>query len=340
MQMKGIKNHLSIIELWRFIASIIIMTHHLFGLGIEKYPFKNGSIYVEFFFILTGYFTMKHFEKYTVDSIDEAFKNSMQYTIKKFKSFMPYVLVSVPLLYFILYFEGFQFNIKRFLQLFSNALSEIMLLSSITGTRVVGNIWFLSATIIVFPIFCIICQLKQKYLVKFLAVYIPLIYYSIYSVGAGTKPPTNLARTLACLLLGVLVYFFANYLKEKTFTAGQRILLTFMEQGSLILACACSFYGIAINLLYLYLFMIGIAIMVSQQSYTYKVGSKVLLWLGDISVWVFVCHNIVMKFITSRLDYLNINDKVGLYYAGTFVSAIVFDLVVKYMIKRFQSRRK
>lgn len=46
------------LELWKFLAAIIIMIYHSGEiLGWSGYPFSaSGWFYVEFFFILSGYF--------------------------------------------------------------------------------------------------------------------------------------------------------------------------------------------------------------------------------------------------------------------------------------------
>ena len=50
------------IDIWRFIFALLIMGHHMYHLDIgESYLFQSAWIYVEFFFMLSGYFTAKHF---------------------------------------------------------------------------------------------------------------------------------------------------------------------------------------------------------------------------------------------------------------------------------------
>lgn len=50
-----------IIELMRFFAAVIVVVLHSHGLYPEtgNYPFAGGYIAVEFFLILTGYFTAR-----------------------------------------------------------------------------------------------------------------------------------------------------------------------------------------------------------------------------------------------------------------------------------------
>ena len=58
------KKRASVVDLWRFIALIMIMIHHLYIFGdpfTGEYCGRFGWIFVEFFFIVAGYFTYKHF---------------------------------------------------------------------------------------------------------------------------------------------------------------------------------------------------------------------------------------------------------------------------------------
>lgn len=50
------------IEFTRIIAAFMIMSTHQWVLGRSNYAFYDGWIYVEFFLILTGYFTRRHFD--------------------------------------------------------------------------------------------------------------------------------------------------------------------------------------------------------------------------------------------------------------------------------------
>ena len=51
------------IELMRFFAALMIMCDHMGAIGLKdlERPFRGTWIYTEFFLILSGYFTAKHF---------------------------------------------------------------------------------------------------------------------------------------------------------------------------------------------------------------------------------------------------------------------------------------
>ena len=62
----GIRKHphsiLYGIEAERFIGAVLIICHHLTHFQSISY-FAGGWIFVEFFFMLTGYFSVAHFER-------------------------------------------------------------------------------------------------------------------------------------------------------------------------------------------------------------------------------------------------------------------------------------
>ena len=56
------KNKCEYIELCRFVGAIIILCHHSYTL-MDRTIFLGGWAFVEFYFILTGYYTTSHFVK-------------------------------------------------------------------------------------------------------------------------------------------------------------------------------------------------------------------------------------------------------------------------------------
>ena len=84
------KNKCEYIELCRFVGAIIILCHHSYTL-MDRTIFLGGWAFVEFYFILTGYYTTSHFvkkmEKHKVE-YDEMFF----YVKSKIKKLYPYAV--------------------------------------------------------------------------------------------------------------------------------------------------------------------------------------------------------------------------------------------------------
>ena len=84
------------IELMRFLGAVLII-NSLFG--YQDRPFQLSWFFVEFFYIITGYFTMRHFEKQEPQEHFEAVKIAVEYTGKKFVQFLPYTTGAILITY-------------------------------------------------------------------------------------------------------------------------------------------------------------------------------------------------------------------------------------------------
>lgn len=121
----GKNKRTAIVDLWKFIAAVMIMIHHLYYLSPayegKDYPGYFSWIYVEFFFILTGYFTYRHFTRQ--DKQDSIVKSSLSYTWRKFKTFLPYTTTAITLQYLLSapYTELLQGSYREFIRSFITA---------------------------------------------------------------------------------------------------------------------------------------------------------------------------------------------------------------------------
>ena len=106
-------------DLAKFIASCLIMTYHIFIFGLRNYHFGTAWIYVEFFLIITGFFTARHFS--TVKT-EEPMKIAIRYTINKFLPLIPYTTIATVLMYLLLLVPllvNGQLNFEEFLLSFT-----------------------------------------------------------------------------------------------------------------------------------------------------------------------------------------------------------------------------
>ena len=146
------RKRLSIADLWKFIATIMIMIYHIYYLGNpfsgEDYLGRSCWIWVEFFFVVTGYFTYKHFEN--SDSNDDIFKSSISYTIQKFKAFIPYTTVAITIAYILsAEYSLLRSNPSQFFAHFATYPFEVLLIGeAVQSKQVLGPIWFLSAMLL------------------------------------------------------------------------------------------------------------------------------------------------------------------------------------------------
>lgn len=81
------------IDLWRFIACLAIMNFHFPLLGGVR--FHSGGLFVEFFFLLSGYFAIAYMKK----APDK--RGGIQgYMKRMYLKILPFVVVGVALVYF------------------------------------------------------------------------------------------------------------------------------------------------------------------------------------------------------------------------------------------------
>ena len=84
------------IELSRFVAALIIFFHHSDRLGVATVA-PLGWIFVEYFFMLSGFFMTQHFHDNPQKIGDSgcSLRGSLQYMYKSIRKVMPYAIVGV-----------------------------------------------------------------------------------------------------------------------------------------------------------------------------------------------------------------------------------------------------
>lgn len=317
---------IGIIDIWRIVACMIIMSYHLPTLDNkfteQNYPFAVGWIFVEFFFIITGCFTFKHFSTIKYSDADTIGILAIGYTIKKFISFMPYVVVAFTLRCILMLCWG---SVESDFLL--KILPEILLLSR--GEGVLPVVWFLSSLFIVFPVFCCICQIKQKHIVYIFSLLAVIVIYDTYLIKLGVRTPTHLIRALAGLLLGILVAYTASLISQVNYKRWERLFLTIAEEGALVLACHLSYINSTLTNVIIILFFFSLSIMVSGVSYTGNIGSSFTDLLGKISLGMYLNQDIVAIIIKKYVpqDYIGI--KIILYYLLNFIVSGIICIVIK-----------
>lgn len=345
----SIHNHNDYLDLLRFTASILIMCSHLFYIGLPwgTYPFCNAWVYVEFFFILTGCFTARHFSliQDTDNNLTSRVMSVMTYTVKKFVRFIPYSMVIVPVACLIRNWDYFQqvkwsvimvFFSAGTLALFNMVLKvvcvpfiemvlEIFFLSESTLTFISsGTLWYLCAMLSVFPVFVFLLQLKRKQVVLGITLTLGTAYYVIFGVSGLRGFYHDLLRAFSGLCLGAAVYFLSCLIKEINTSKKVDMCLTVYEIAAftftvLINAFNKTKYFSAVMIAFI---TTGIIIF-SGKSYTQKIQCRFFRWLGRLSLPIFMWQWTWESFMNLTMVDYSSEKKVIIYFAGTFVLAIV-----------------
>lgn len=143
----------SMANLWKFIAALFIMNTHLYHLGSEyglQYLGHGGWIFVEMFFIYSGYFACAHFTRIEEGNV---FVNALKNVWSKFKKIFPYTTASIIILYLLCCVQYFDKGIKAVLESFINIPIDLLLINSLFDIKNINEpLWYLSSFFIVYSL--------------------------------------------------------------------------------------------------------------------------------------------------------------------------------------------
>ena len=218
-----LKQKNSLIELERFLACTAIFFFH------QGFLFTSGWVFVEFFYILTGYFSLKHFaiNKSKNQMSDEHYANHVfRYSIKKFIQIFPFIGCSMLLTAITNISDGKIYGIKQLviyaIIFFENLLGltgysvlqrNIVINEYFTyGWMIDGIFWYTAALFVALPIFLWSARKLEQSMGIWIFTVLPSLLYGVCIVrynslsGWPTTDPyvyfmLNF-RALAGLLLG------------------------------------------------------------------------------------------------------------------------------------------
>lgn len=338
-------------DLLRFIFSLLIMAHHIYQIGFANAPFHAALICVEFFFMISGFFMISHYEaKANSFNTEYSAKEALRYTFKKYTSLMYYILPCILLEYSLrvvscIISEGGFSGAKTILL---NLPLEASMFAQLTDTRYLPPIWYVSAMIAVMPLICFLyLRFRQafKYIISWS---IPVF---IFIARGGVWPSTTgvdaLMRSYCYISIGCFLYFVVMRIKRIDITSHLRLLFTCIELLCLITAIVLMAYNCETqyNLIVL-LFVIEIIIMLSGCSYSTKLQGRFFSYLGKISLPIYTIHWSIGTFIWIAYSVCNsagyhipLSLRVVLYYSLSILSAMLFTLIVD-KIKKAAKKKK
>ena len=231
------------IDLLRFLFCLIIFLHHaghVTGGVVTLMP--SGGLAADAFFMLTGYYTVRHVSKrYGKKSAEDGAADSgrdemtkrpvlysVKYTLLKLWKAFPYVVFGTGIVYLLecVIDKLLQVPIGGWIGLLSRLKYMLVEITYLPLTGIMGELnaltyrnapmWYLSALLIALPIVMIVCILLHKPF-KYVIVWIGpvLLQRLMYSHYGGVLPwaqmmgPVNsgYVRGLSSLLMGGAVYF-------------------------------------------------------------------------------------------------------------------------------------
>ena len=212
------KNHY--IELCRFVASIEIMLHHSWRMGVDQIA-TGGWIFVEFFFMISGYFVTLHFNNLKFENAE---KEALTYTMRKLMRIYPLAIIGIVLdiINQILLSKSPLSEWKRVLY---SLPANLLLLGRMKLSEYVfdGSLWYLTGIMLTMPIIIIIIMLKMNSMYRYIFVWIaPIAGYSylflkygnIYYWG-GSNQLNLIMRAFCGLVLGSLSFYINEWANTK-----------------------------------------------------------------------------------------------------------------------------
>ncbi len=343
------KKHNGIISLWKFIFCIVIAIFHSKALFPDRTVpiFNSGYIGVEFFFLVSGFYFAKHVlkEKYDKNTIGE---ETTGFILKKFKHFLPYIIivVSATALIYLKYYKPF--NINKLV----NSIWNILLLRQFgfNGPLVIGALWYLP--VMLMSMF-ISYPLVKKYGKNYILIVSPLI--AIFGLGYlfktyGTLDQfhkvwtglvfTGTIRGFAEINIGMIMYLVKEKLQNIQYTTFAKIILTIMSHGLLLfILLLISMKNTYLRYDYVLLIMIIIAIqiMVSEKTYDFKLlSNKYTSYLEKISMPIFINHQLFIsafEYVPS-LNTLSTSLKVAIYISSFLIFSIIEYELIEFLKKK------
>lgn len=324
-----IKRRNNIIDITKFTSAIIIMALHrsVLGYGDGYYYFKDAWIYVEFFLMVTGYYTARHFDSYKYDNVS---LNCLKYWICKFLPLIPYTTIAIAtqwIVFGIVQIQNGIWTLKDFVfMLFEDLTIEVLLLPA-QGDYFVGPMWYITALFIAFPLFLWVVCLKNKYVRIFISVLYPLSYYGIVGAPEIIAFPRSVLRILAGLFLGELIFEVLSFIDEWLNSRNVHVLLTiefiifFMP---VYLTCKNT-KAFRFEIICFFLFLI----IAFSESVKCTLNSELLGIFGELSMPIYVLHLVVGTILEYYKTVISYSVRLFLYYVVTFFISWILMMSIK-----------
>ena len=287
------------------------------------YPFVANGIFVEFFLIITGYYTFKHFM-----TSNEPDSGVFKYTFHKFIKFMPYLVVSNGIILICLR----DFSLRRIWNMFV----EDMLLTTVffECSFSNGSLWMLSSMFIVFPLFCVFCKQKNDSICSMLAILIPLIYYANIMDAVTATFPMNFFRIISGMLLGVTIFYFNQKVRIKL---DKRILYILGVLISLV-PITMALFQFNERRIQLVCFMVSLTLLLDEDGVASRLSTSLCDFSEKLSMVIYITHWSIAVLVKEMIGTKNAVISLFTYYSLTiFLSSILIFFEEKISKKKMVS---
>lgn len=327
------------IEFLRFIMIALVALLHFsedyFG---NHGIMPGGYLGVDFFFIISGFFLIKHFEKdYNKEkSLGKKARVYIWYRIKQL--YIPYI-ISI-LFYVVTLWWMNEFNIKWLLNHLWENKWQFLLLHYL-GAAVpfeFRSIWFMSSLVVLSYLIYFLLEYNKQFFIGIIPVIIIGIYVWIYVTYGTLSMQGNymgflhgsVVRGFAGMSLGVLAYDITG---EKELKRNIQVNIIKIILFIFILYIMYR-YGFDINDFTVIPAMFLLVILSYIQPFVLPMFlRKIILYLGKISYWIYLLHLLVslwlVNFIPNKGKYMII---------VFFIITIIFSVIMQEIVTRIQRK--
>lgn len=333
------------LELMRFIAAILILLHHSYLFAKRQY-FIGAWVFVEVFFMWSGYFLTKHFSGSKKN--DEIIRLSFVYTVRKAKKILPYAYMGILLGFLIALFKYKTLKVLISLPFNFIFLSGTLFLKENKLLNFNNPLWYLSHLFILFP-FIIYFKLKLPKIYKyFLCWFLPLILYCWILKKYGTICLWDLSffqftRSVAALLLGSLIYYLCCFLKKYYYRyMPLKIIVDYLKYFFWFLLLCFSIFSLDSHLYYSLemvslSFICNIFLFLSDVSLVKgEFFNKFVIYLGSLSLPIYCLHYPLMIGLSYFGSFLSCKTKIIL----SLILVLIFSILTKFIVFRFNNAIK
>ncbi len=346
-------NKNSYIELIRFILCLIILVHHSGFVSADGTTFfPSGGLAADAFFMITGYFTIRHLEKQ--QNVGEPMAFSMKYTLKKMLRLLPFAATGVVIVY--LYYivkSPSDSTIMDYIINFQNLPFELTLLpmtgviNADLGVYRNAPLWFLSSMMIALPVIVYVAVRFKDVFKNYLVWFVPMFIqgYMVQTFG-GACPwqqysgffYSGVLRALAGITMGGAIFYASAAVSRKLEDSKTvtRVLLTIVEIGLLLFSIYYFHRKLTGYDEVFTLYMIGVmlTLALSGVTYTSRIQGKIWEFLGKLTLPIYCMHWGIYQWVAAYAGGLGYVPCIGL----TFVICAVLSIVMIVLVDRCNSQ--
>lgn len=329
-----------IIDIYRFLFALVIMTGHAVNVGMEApFPFAGVGIFVEFFYLITGYFTLNHISNKIPFVVGDRMLESLRYTFRKFSVFLPYLAISVSArhLYDFCYaikISGWGGTVQALKSLLYAPLELFLTNYIFSGVpQKVGALYYLAAMIVVLPLFCLLCMCKNNSIKLGIALYAMLFYYYDVDWAITASYPQVLFRAFCGMCMGVVIDYAVKELKYKDFIVKHKMVVIVF--GNLLLIVSMMLSGLSLDnrRIQLICVFMGVLSLFLASEYFAFCGNVFTSYLAKLSMVIYIMHWTVGVIINGVMSDNGLAMKMITYYVLT----VLISVLMIHFVERKQS---